>query len=227
MEYLKYLSFILPLLIALVIYVYLKFRFTQWSFSLLLKSFFWGMISIVLVLAVQITASYLELDKLNNIRRILFYALVISAFFAELGKFIFLKKLIYPKDEFKTPVDGIIFGVMASMGFAFMNNILYFINIPHMSVSIPNALTAGPANVIFGVLMGFFIGLGKQRGMRLIDSMTGLTAAVFFHGLYSFCLLTKDYRLLLAFFVGSTIIGISLCIAALKIHQEARAEEKY
>lgn len=227
MEYLKYLSIILPLFIALVVYVYLKYRFTQWSFSLLFKSFFWGMISIVLVLAVQLAASYLELDKLNNIRRILFYALVISAFFAELGKFIFIKMLIYPKDEFKTPVDGIIFGVMASMGFAFINNILYFINIPNLSVSIPNALTAGPANVIFGVLMGFFIGLGKQRGMRLIDSMTGLTAAVFFHGLYSFCLLTKDYRLLWAFFIGSTIIGISLCIAALKIHAEARAEEKF
>lgn len=227
MEFLKYLSFILPLFIALLIYVYLKYRFTQWSFALLLKSFIWGMISIVLVLAVQLAASYMELDKLNNIRRIIFYAVVISSFFAELGRFIVLKAFVYPKDEFKTPVDGIIFSVMVSMGFAFMNNILYFINIPNLTVSIPNALTAGPANVIFGVMMGFFIGLGKQRGMRLVDSMTGLTAAVFFHSLYSFCLLTKDYKLLWAFFIGSTIIGISLCIAALRLHQEARAEEKY
>jgi RsiW-degrading membrane proteinase PrsW (M82 family) len=115
---------------------------------------------------------------------------------------------------------------MISMGFATLNNILYFINIPNLSVSGANAITAGPANVIFGVIMGFFIGLGKLRKMRFIDSMTGLAAAIFFHALYDFCLLTKDYRLLLAFFIGSTIIGISLCVAAIRIQLEAKQEEK-
>jgi RsiW-degrading membrane proteinase PrsW (M82 family) len=185
------------------------------------------MISISLVLVVQLAASYLELDKLNNIRRILFYAVVVMALFSELGKYIFLRGFVYPKEVFKTPVDGIIFSVMISMGFATMNNILYFINIPDLSVNTANALTAGPANVIFGVMMGFFIGLGKLRKMRFIDSMTGLAAAVFFHGLYDFCLLTKDYRLLWAFFIGATIIAISLCLAALRIHQDAKAEEKF
>jgi len=227
MAYLKYISFIVPPLIAVLIYLYLRYKFSQWSFSLLFKSFLWGMISIVLVLVVQLAASYLELDKLTNIRRVLFYALVIMAFFAELGKYIFLRLLVYPKEEFKTPVDGIIFAVMISMGFATMNNILYFINIPDLSVNIPNALTAGPANAIFGVLMGFFIGLGKLRKMRFVDTMTGLAAAVFFHALYSFCLLTKDYRLLWAFFIGATIIAISLCIGALRIHQDAKAEEQF
>jgi RsiW-degrading membrane proteinase PrsW (M82 family) len=185
------------------------------------------MVSIILVLVVQLIASYFDLDRLNNLRRIIFYALVVMAFFAEIGKFFFLKGFIYPRKEFRTPVDGIVFSVMISMGFAMMNNILYFVNIPHLSVSTANALTAGPANVIFGVLMGFFIGLGKLRKMRIIDSMTGLAAAVFFHGLYDFCLLTRDYRLLWAFFIGASIIAVSLGIAALRIHQDAKAEEKF
>lgn len=227
MAYLKFISFLVPPLIAFLIYLYLRYKFTKWSFSLLFKSFLWGMVSIFLVLLVQVAANYLELDKLNNIRRILFYALVIMAFFSELGKFFFLKVFVYPKDVFKTPVDGIIFSVMISMGFATMNNILYFINIPDLTVNIANALTAGPANVIFGVVMGFFIGLGKLRRMRYIDSMTGLAAAIFFHALYDFCLLTSDYRLLWAFFIGAGIIAISLCFAALRIHQDAKAEEKF
>lgn len=226
MAYLKYISFIIPPLIAVLIFAYLRYKFSRWSYALLFKAFLWGMASIMLVLVVQVAALYMELDRLNNIRRVIFYALVITAFFAELGKFIVLRGYIYPKAEFKTPVDGIIFSVMISMGFATMNNILYFINIPELTTSIPNALTAGPANVIFGVLMGFFIGLGKLRKMRFIDSMTGLAAAVFFHALYSFCLLTKDYRLLWAFFIGATIISISLCIASLRIHRDARDEEQ-
>jgi RsiW-degrading membrane proteinase PrsW (M82 family) len=227
MEYLKFISFFIPPLIAFLIYIYLRYKFKTFAFSLLFKSFLWGMISILLVLAMQLFASFFQLDDLSNIRRVLFYALVIMAFFAELGKFFFLKGFVYTKADFKTPVDGIIFGVMISMGFATMNNILFFINIPDLSVNVANALTAGPANVIFGVMMGFFIGLGKLRKMRFIDSMTGLAAAVFFHALYDFCLLTKDYRMLWAFFIGSGIIAISLCIAALRIHLDAKAEEKF
>lgn len=227
MESLKYTSFLIPPLIAFLIYIYLRYKFIQFSFSLLLKSFLWGMISILLVLAVQLLASYFQLDVLSNIRRVLFYALVIMAFFAEMGKFFFLKGFISTKPEFKTPVDGIIFSVMLSMGFATMNNILFFINIPDLKVNLANAFSAGLANVIFGVIMGFFIGLGKLRKVRFVDSMTGLAAAVFFHALYAFCLLTKDYRLLFAFFAGSAIIVISLCIAGLRIHLDARAEERF
>ena len=73
MAYLKFISFLVPPLIAFLIYVYLRYKFTKWSFSLLFKSFLWGMVSIFLVLLVQVAANYLELDKLNNIRRILFW----------------------------------------------------------------------------------------------------------------------------------------------------------
>lgn len=227
MEYLKYISFFVPPLIAVLIYLYLRFKFSDLSFPLLFKSFIWGMVSIVLVLLVQILASYFDLDKLTNIRRVLFYSLVVVAFFAEFGKYFFLRAFVYTKKEFKTPVDGIIFAVMISMGFATMNNILYFVNLADLSVNTTNALTSGPANVIFGVMMGFFVGLGKLRKSNVIDSMTGLIAAVFFHALYTFCLLTHDNRLLLAFFAGSAIIAISLYIAAVRIQEDARAEEKF
>lgn len=220
------LSFVIPPAIALLIYYIVKNKFQHLSFSLLLKAFLFGVISIVLVLTVQVIASSFGLDQLSNIRRVLFYALVIMAFFSELGKFFFLKVFIYPKKEFKTPIDGIIMAVMISMGFATMNNLIYFIDIPNLTVNTANAFSAGPANVIFGVLMGFFIGLGKLRKLRLIDSMTGLAAAVFFHALYDFCLLTKDYKLLWAFFIGSAVIIISLYIAAHRMHEDLLREEK-
>lgn len=227
METLKYLSFIIPPLIAALIYLCLKYRYGQWPDSLLFKTFLWGMFSIVLVLSVQVLAAVMGLDHLNNLRRILFYALVIMALFSELGKFIILRAFVYPKENFRTPVDGIIYTIMISMGFATMNNIIYFINIPNLSVNAVNALSAGPANVIFGVMMGFFIGLGKLRKIKLVDSMTGLAAAVFFHALYDFCLLTKDHKLLWGFFIGSAVIAVSLSIAAIRMHRDARADENY
>jgi RsiW-degrading membrane proteinase PrsW (M82 family) len=225
MEFIIYLSFLIPLAIAVMLYAYLKYKFREAPSGLLIRSFFLGMVSIVLVIFIQILANYFELDNLKNIRRIIFYALVISSFFAELGKFFILKVFIYPSKRFRSPVDGIIFSVMVAMGFATANNLFYFFQLSNLSVNTINAFTAGPANVIFGVLMGFFIGLGKLRQMRFVDSTTGLLSAVFFHALYSFCLLTNDYKLLAAFFIGSIIIAVSLSLAAIRISDDEDVEK--
>jgi RsiW-degrading membrane proteinase PrsW (M82 family) len=184
------------------------------------------MVSIVIVILVQLLAAYFELDKLHNLRRILFYSLVIVGFFSEFSKFFFLKVYCYPDKYFKSPLDGIIVSIMIAMGFATVNNILTLVNIPNLTVNYINALTSSPANIIFGGLMGFFVGLGKIRKIRWIDSMTGLAAAVFFHALYAFTLITDDYKLLIAFFIGSTIILLSLWIASLRMDTDIRMNEQ-
>jgi RsiW-degrading membrane proteinase PrsW (M82 family) len=226
MEYLNYISILIPILIALFIYLFARSKKDPGYQKLLLQSFFFGMISILIVLLVQLLASYFDLDNLRNLRRILFYSLVIVAFFSELAKFFFLKIYCYPDKDFRSPLDGIIFAIMIAMGFATLNNILTLVNIPNLSVNYVNAITSGPANIIFGGLMGFFIGLGKTRKMRWIDSMTGLAAAIFFHALYAFTLITKDYKLLIAFFIGSTIILVSLWIASLRMDTDIRMNEQ-
>lgn len=227
MDYLSYISILIPPFIALLMFFVLRARKESFSRKLLIRSFIWGMLSIVIVILIQLLAAYFELDKLNNLRRILFYSLVIVAFFSELSKYFFLKVFCFPDEGFKTPLDGIIYSVMIAMGFATLNNILILVNIPHLSVNYLNALTSGPANLVFGSVMGFFIGLGKLRKLRWVDSMTGLAAAVFFHALYAFTLITKDYKLLTAFFIGSTIIVVSLLIASIRMDKEIRINEQH
>jgi RsiW-degrading membrane proteinase PrsW (M82 family) len=226
MEYLNYLSLILPPLFAVLIYFYLRYKYSTRPSGLLFRAFLWGGLSILLVLGIQFLAGRFGLDSLGNLRRILFYSLVIAGFFSEFGKFFILKVLIYPKQELRSPVDGIIYAVMVSLGFATANNFLILFNIPQLEVNLVNAFSAGPANLIFGVLMGFFMGLGKLRQVRFVDSMTSLGAAVLFHAIYAFCLLTHDNKLLLAFFAGSGIIAFSLCLAAIRMHDEAKSEGK-
>jgi RsiW-degrading membrane proteinase PrsW (M82 family) len=227
MEYLNNLSILIPSLIAFVLYYFFRSRKADFSGKLLIKSFLWGMASIVLVIVVQYLAAYFDLDNLKNLRRLLFYTVAVVGFFSELAKYFFLKVICYPDKNFRTPLDGIVFSIMVAMGFATTNNILTLINIPHLQVDLVNALSSGPANIIFGGLMGFFLGLGKLRKMRWIDSMTGLSAAVLFHAIYAFTLITADYKLLAAFFIGSGIILASLILAASRIHKDARMNEGF
>lgn len=70
------------------------------------------------------------------------------------------------------------------------------------------------ASITFGVVMGFFVGMGKMRKNRFIDNSTGLFAATFFHGLFYFCFITSDKRLLLFTTIGFLIITVTLIIKA-------------
>jgi len=47
--------------------------------------------------------------------------------------------------------------------------------------------------------------------------MTGLFAAVFFHGIFNFCYLTSDYLLLIIVSIGISIIAIALALKSLNI----------
>lgn len=225
MDYLSYVSILIPPAIALLVYWFYGKRKQGRHRPLLLKSFLWGMVSIVLVIMIQLLAAYFGLDRLGNLRRLLFYSLVVVAFFSEFSKFFILKIYCFPNKDFRSPLDGMVYSIMIAMGFATLNNILILVNIPHLSVNYLNALTAGPANIIFGGMMGFFIGLGKLRKMRWIDSMTGLAAAIFFHALYAFTLITADFQLLTAFFIGSAIILVSLAMVSVRMDTDVRMNE--
>jgi ABC-type bacteriocin/lantibiotic exporter with double-glycine peptidase domain len=50
---------------------------------------------------------------------------------------------------------------------------------------------------------------------NFVDSYTGLAAAIFFQGLYNFCLLSKDYLLLGIVALGTLIIAIILSAKAI------------
>jgi hypothetical protein len=81
-------------------------------------------------------------------------------------------------------------------------------NFPVVSLSLPFA------NLIIGIFLGFFAGLGKFRKNH-VDSLTGLGTAVFFQGFYIFGILANDY--LLIGLVGSVtlIIAVLLCLRSL------------
>lgn len=71
------------------------------------------------------------------------------------------------------------------------------------------------ANIAFAVVLGFFTGLGKQRKNRIVDSLTGLGAASFFHGFYFFINLTTENLIYALFGGGLAVIAALLLVKAL------------
>jgi RsiW-degrading membrane proteinase PrsW (M82 family) len=214
------LSFFIAPVIALLLIFYMKFKFQVKTYSLIKKAFLFGVISVLILVLAQILASYLRLDEPRSIRRMIFYAFVIIGFSSEFAKFLILRYYFQPKENFKGPLDGIIYSFLISLGFATVATILYAYNVIGSNVGLLFLFTYALANIVFAILLGFFVGLGKTRKNRFIDSMTGLLAAAFFHGLYILCFLTRDYRLLIILAVGSIIITILLTLKSLKVKVE-------
>ena len=69
---------------------------------------------------------------------------------------------VYKMKDFNEPIDGIVYGVTVSLGFATLENIYYvylladYFETTSMALAILRSFSAIPAHAIFGVFMGYF-----------------------------------------------------------------------
>ncbi len=208
--------FLAPL-IALIMYFYFRKRNGSGFSRLLIYSFIAGGAGVVLLLAAEAISAKLGLSELGSLKRILFFSFITIGGSAEFGKFIIFRYFIVEKKEIRKPIDAITFSIMTALGFATVALLFFAFNLFNIQIHFPSTLYAFifvPANILFSVIMGFFVGMAKFLNARIVYSLTGLFGALFFHGIFNFCLLTSDFKLLSLFSFGSTLIVFILGLKA-------------
>jgi len=152
---------------------------------LLLRVFGLGCVAALIVLLLR---PYYEVILPASPRdlRIILDAFVVTALFEELAKLVALLAGIYFHHELDEPLDGIIYGIAAALGFASVENVLYLIVHDDPSLVVLRAFTATLGHVAFTGSIGFFFGLAKfAEGSRRVWLIAiGLAIGVFFHGAY-------------------------------------------
>src|SRR5262249_35502683 len=117
----------------------------------------------------------------------LFDAFVLSGLVEECAKYVVVMAAVYHWDEFDEPLDGVVYGVAVSLGFATLENILYILG-RGLSVAWGRALFAVPAHALFGGTMGYYAGRAKfdreaaRIGAVRRDYVLCLLLPVAFHG---------------------------------------------
>jgi RsiW-degrading membrane proteinase PrsW (M82 family) len=192
----------------------------------LITSFILGMVSIVLVVLFQYISRQFGLEDFKNLRRIIFYSFIVMGFGSEFGKFLILRYYNYSKSSFNGPLDSIVYSIMISLGFSLMSNVIYFALPYYAEIDFTYAYSVIFANLFFAIILGFYTGMAKVRENKFVDSMTGLLGASFFHALYNFCFITKDFRLLLFLSIGAFIIIIMLYYKAFELNEEFKRLKK-
>jgi protease PrsW len=215
-----------PVIIAPIFFVfllvYLKFKFPKGDFSLFYLSFLIGVLAIGFIILVDWIVRLAGLGQLHNLRRSVFFTFVMVGGASELAKFLIVMILDIPDKRFKTVSDGIVYSLATGLGLtsAF---VVYSYYLHPMSRDLQLYLvTLTPMAMSLAVIMGFFLGMGRVRNNLFVDAMTGLFAASFFHGLYRFCILTQDNRLLAITFTGTVIIAMILLVKAIQTRPESK-----
>jgi protease PrsW len=115
-------------------------------------------------------------------------AFVVAAFVEEGLKLIIVKKFAYNDVHFDEVMDGIVYTVVASLGFACFENVLYVMGSGWV-VALLRAFTAVPLHAIAAGIMGYYIGKAKFADSKAQENaliMKGFIYAVIFHGIYDF-----------------------------------------
>ena len=219
-----YFSFaVSPVLIVLAI-LYLKFKFSISNLKNIRNAIIFGALSVILLVIANYLVQFLWHGDYKNMRRLSFFVFIVIAFSSELGKFIPLKGYFYKFNNFGGPLESVIYSIFISLGFSTVSTLLYaygIIGIPEKMNNFTIYLYTLPlANIVFAVIMGFFIGMGKLRKSTFVDTIIAIFVATFFHGLYYFGFITHDIRLLIFIGIGFVIMGITFIVKSVTIKLE-------
>jgi len=210
---------------AIMLYIYLKDHHEREPLSLLILSFFFGVLSTALTFAISIPVNALLLTEDADVVGQFIHAFFKVALIEEFSKFFFVRFILYYNKNFNEPFDGIVYAVMVSMGFATLENVMYVFEFG-FATGILRMFTAVPAHATFGVMMGYFLGRAKftHRG-EIYLSVLALIAASAFHGSYDyfwFIAEVKDvWTGVWIFAIISLLIGFVLSRLAIRLHQQA------
>jgi len=159
--------------------------------KVLLKTFSLGFVIAIPVLIITYPLAPVVYKISNPMLAGMYWSIFCAAIPEEFFKFLVLTKYSLKHPAFDEPIDGIIYGVTVSLGFATVESMMHISKFG-VAVAIPRALTAVPAHACFGVIMGYFVSVARFNLRSGIKIWFGLLVAVFIHALYDYPLVVNQ-----------------------------------
>ena len=180
--------------IFLVRYFYLKDINKPEPIRLIIKIFLIGILSIIPIVFIETVIMEMIQPFIFNVLIYSFLqAFIVAGLCEETIKLMVIKFFIYDNKHFDEIMDGIVYTIVASLGFACFENIMYVVD-GGLSTALLRSFTAVPLHAFCSGIMGYYIGkskFSKTNSNKYI--LKGLTIAVFIHGSYNFVLFISPY----------------------------------
>lgn len=224
------LSAIVPAIVLLV-YILIRDRKQPEPFSQIAKGFWYGCLSVGMVLIFGGVLQWLGLfvSDTSSVGNAITHAFFSAAFPEEAAKMYMLWLLLRKNPFFDEHVDGIVYAVCIGMGFASIENIFYlFSNIDSwQDVAIGRAFLSIPEHFCLAVIMGYFFAIAHMYSNKRWYYALAYFVPVLIHGIYDACIFVINIpalgtsAIVSILFIACFIFGIWYSKRAIKKHLEA------
>jgi RsiW-degrading membrane proteinase PrsW (M82 family) len=173
----------------IALYVYFHDKYEKEPLGMLIKALIIGAFAVIPILIVEgfLQSIYFERETLLDAA---YRAFIVAGASEEFFKFLGVYLLIWNSKYFNEKFDGIVYAVFVSLGFAAVENLMYVIN-GGTQVAYARFITAVPAHAIFGILMGYYLGIAhmyKELRPRFLNY--AFLIPFLLHGFYDFILMS-------------------------------------
>ncbi len=192
----------------ILFYIYFRDKYEKEPIGILVKSFLLGAATVIPVVIIEMLLDNYWKEKFSGgysqLTTAAYSAFVVAALTEELFKFAAFWLLIWRNKNFNERFDGIVYAVFISLGFATVENFFYVLE-SGVPTAILRAFTAVPGHALFGVTMGYYLGLAKfGENKKQYYTYMAILMPILLHGVYDFILMSQNGYLLLLFlpFIG-------------------------
>lgn len=182
----------------ILFYIYFRDKHEKEPLGLLIKSVLVGMLVVIPIVFVERLLLAI-MPPLEKVASAAYHAFLVAGTTEELFKFLALYLLVWKSPNFNEKFDGIVYAVFVSLGFAAVENVLYVLDGGYHT-AIVRAITAVPAHALFGVTMGYYLGIARMYSeIRKEYLRKALLIPIVLHGIYDFILMVEVGWLLTLF----------------------------
>jgi RsiW-degrading membrane proteinase PrsW (M82 family) len=175
---------LLGLLPGLIWLAYSRWRrgYQPRSFENLVRVFIWGCACTIPAFVIENTTGAVLGHK--DLVHAAVSSFLLIAPTEELFKLVAVWVAIYRSQDFREPLDGMVYAATAALGFVSVENLIFMSQLGPESI-VPRAVYATPAHVLFASMWGYSMGVARfQRRGEMLTILKGYLLAVGFHGTY-------------------------------------------
>jgi RsiW-degrading membrane proteinase PrsW (M82 family) len=192
--------------------------------NLIIKVFLWGMAITVPAVAFEFAADFfIPFTTSEKFYILAFASLFIIAPIEEYFKYFVIKKKAYSNPAFDEPLDGVIYGVVAGLGFASLENILVIFSEGQNAIILRFA-TATLMHAVTSGIVGYYLGIAKfikQKDKEKSLISQGLIIAILLHGLYN---IVVSIQTVFTLILTVLLLVVMYLILASKIQEAKRVK---
>ncbi|NLY76662.1 MAG: PrsW family intramembrane metalloprotease [Tissierellia bacterium] len=179
--------------IVIIIGLYLSDRYDREPFKILLLTYVLGALSVIPIIIVEEFLLRINVLFNSDLLYAFYTSFIVAGLTEEYFKRLIVLKVPYKTEYFNERLDGIVYSVFASMGFATVENIVYVVfryaNNPH--VGLYRGIFSVPAHGVFAITMGYYLSLAKfntDEEDKKINLRRSLYMPILLHGAFNFIL---------------------------------------